>query len=93
MEDAHVSDTVYNWRDNRRGMRRANSILSVFIGGWTMTDRQKKGLGFLISGAVFLGVGGIFIGLPASPAWLDIVITSIGAVAQVVGLVVTLPEA
>lgn len=57
-----------------------------------MTDRQKKGLGFIISGAVFIGVGGVLIGLPATPAWVDTAVMIVGLIAQGVGLAVTLPE-
>lgn len=61
------------------------------IGGY-MTDRKKKGIGFLISGAVFVAFGGVFIAIPATPDWLGTVVGIIGLVANALGFVTVFPD-
>lgn len=57
-----------------------------------MTDRKKKGIGFLISGVVFLGVGGVFIGLDVTPDWLAMVIQGVGLIANLLGFATVFPD-
>lgn len=57
-----------------------------------MSDRKKKGLGFLISGIVFAVVGVLLLATTSSPVWLPTVIAAIGAVGNLVGLILVLPS-
>ena len=57
-----------------------------------MTDRKKKGIGFLISGVVFLGVGGVFIGMEVTPDWLAMVIQGVGLIANLLGFATVFPD-
>ncbi len=57
-----------------------------------MTDRKKKGVGFLISGSVFLAVGGIFLGLEVTPDWVSTVIGIIGLVGNALGFKTVFPD-
>lgn len=57
-----------------------------------MTARKKKGIGFLISGAVFVVAGGVFLGMPVTPDWLGPVMGLVGLVANFLGFVVVFPD-
>ena len=57
-----------------------------------MTARKKKGIGLLISGVVFAVVGGVFIGLEVTPAWVDTALVLVGVVANALGFVVVFPD-
>ena len=57
-----------------------------------MTDRKKKGVGFLISGIVFAGVGVAFISATATPEWIGTVIVLIGVVANALGFKTVFPD-
>jgi len=56
-----------------------------------MTARKKKGLGFIVSGGVFLIAGVICFATQATPVWFPTVISVIGLVANGLGLVTTFP--
>ena len=43
-----------------------------------MTDRKKKGVGFLVSGGLSIAAGIVFFVASATPDWLGIVIQGIG---------------
>jgi hypothetical protein len=58
-----------------------------------LNDRQKKGLGFIVTGVLFLGVGIITLAFNVAPGWVPTVLTIVSAVAGVIGLSVTLPDA
>jgi len=57
-----------------------------------MTDRKKRGIGFLISGIVFVVFGGVFIGIPATPDWLGTAVGIVGLVANALGFVTVFPD-
>ena len=57
-----------------------------------MTARKRKGIGLLISGVVFAVVGSIFIGLEATPAWVDTALVLIGVLANTLGFVTVFPD-
>ena len=57
-----------------------------------MTDRKKKGIGFLISGSVFLAIGGIFLGLEITPDWVGTVVGIVGLVANALGFSTVFPD-
>jgi hypothetical protein len=58
----------------------------------SMTTRKKKGVGLLISGAVFVVAGGVFIGMPTTPDWLGPAMSLVGLVANFLGFVVVFPD-
>lgn len=47
-----------------------------------MTARQKVGLGMLVSGALFLLLGVIFLTVAATPAWVGVVVLAAGVVCE-----------
>lgn len=57
-----------------------------------MTARKKRGVGFLISGAVFAAMGGIFLGTEVTPDWVATVIGVVGLVANALGFVTVFPD-
>jgi ABC-type uncharacterized transport system permease subunit len=57
-----------------------------------METRKKKGIGFMISGVVFLGVGGALFGIEATPDWLPIVVQGIGLIANLLGFSTVFPD-
>ncbi len=56
-----------------------------------MTERKKKGLGFFISGAVFIAVGIVLLVTISTPAWVSTVLSGIGLIGNLVGFVLVLP--
>ena len=58
-----------------------------------MTDRQKKGIGFLVTAAVFGLAGAVLLAVSVTPVWVPVVLDVIVVVAGVVGItVVAKPE-
>lgn len=58
-----------------------------------MTDRQKKGIGFLVTAAVFGLAGAVLLAFSVTPVWVPVVIDVLVVVAGVVGItVVAKPE-
>jgi len=57
-----------------------------------MTDRKKKGIGFMISGSAFLVVGGIFTFATATPDWVAGALALVGMVAQFFGFSTVFPD-
>ena len=57
-----------------------------------MTDRKKKGIGFMISGAAFLAVGGLFTFADLTPDWVAAAIALVGMVAQFFGFTTVFPD-
>jgi mannose/fructose/N-acetylgalactosamine-specific phosphotransferase system component IIC len=57
-----------------------------------MAPRKKKGIGFLVSGLVFLLVGGVFTWTAQTPEWLDIALQIIGALGNVLGFAIVFPD-
>lgn len=49
-----------------------------------MTTRQKLGIGMLVSGALFLLCGVVFLTLAVTPAWVGAIVLGAGAVCEVV---------
>jgi hypothetical protein len=56
-----------------------------------MTERKKKGLGFFISGVVFVAAGVVLWVTTGTPDWLNTVIAGIGLVGNLVGFALVLP--
>lgn len=57
-----------------------------------MDPRKKKGIGFIVTAALFATAGGVFIGTSATPDWLNVVFAGISALAGVFGLVIIVPD-
>jgi hypothetical protein len=57
-----------------------------------MDPRKKKGVGFIVTAALFAVAGGVFIGTSATPDWLNIVFAGVSALAGVFGLVIIVPD-
>jgi hypothetical protein len=57
-----------------------------------MTPRKKKGVGFIVTAALFALAGGVFIGTEITPAWLNVLMAGASALAGVFGLVIIVPE-
>lgn len=57
-----------------------------------MTPRQKKGIGYGITGGLFMLFGIVYGALPADPAWLDTVALVVGTVAGALGFRIVTPN-
>ncbi len=57
-----------------------------------MTPRKKKGIGFLVSGLVFLALGIILMVTTTTPAWVTTTLPIISGIANVIGLVLVIPS-
>ena len=58
-----------------------------------MTERQKKGIGYLVTAALFGLAGAILLAFTATPSWVVVVLDVAVAIAAVVGItVVAKPE-
>lgn len=57
-----------------------------------MTPRKKKGLGSIISGAIFIVVGIIIYTTTATPAWVPTALQLIGTVGGILGFVFVFPD-
>lgn len=58
-----------------------------------LTERQKKGIGYLVTAALFGLAGAILLAFTATPSWVVVVLDVAVAVAAVVGItVVAKPE-
>jgi len=58
-----------------------------------MTDRQKKGIGYLVGAAVFGLAGAVLLAFQLTPTWVPVVLDVIVVVAGVLGIaVVARPE-
>ena len=54
-----------------------------------MTDRQKKGVAFIATAALFAVTGGVLLATAATPAWVNVLIDGAVAVLAIFGIVVT----
>jgi len=58
-----------------------------------LSDRQKKGIGYLVSAAILALAGGALLIWTATPAWIPVVLNVAVAIAAVLGItVVASPE-
>lgn len=57
-----------------------------------MTGRKKKGIGYFISGAVFIGVGSAFMFFDATPEWVSTAMAIVGLVANFLGFTTVFPD-
>ena len=57
-----------------------------------MTARKKKGVGSLISGGLFIGVGIVLLSTTATPEWIGLAMNIIGAVANILGFALVYPD-
>lgn len=57
-----------------------------------MTDRQKKGVGFAVTSALFAICAVVFLAFTSTPDWVGIVLASVAAVANVVSIAITVPS-
>lgn len=53
-----------------------------------LTDRQKKGVGYLVSAVILALAGAALLIWTATPAWIPVVLNVAVAVAAVLGIVV-----
>jgi hypothetical protein len=54
-----------------------------------MTDRQRKGIGFLATAGVFAVAGGVLLLFQVTPTWVPVLIDAAVAVLAVFGIVIT----
>lgn len=54
-----------------------------------MTDRQRKGIAFIATAALFALGGGVLLATAATPVWVNVVIDGAVAVFAVFGIVIT----
>lgn len=57
-----------------------------------MSPRKKKGIGFFISGAVFLVVGFVFVSMDTTPEWVSSGISLVGLIAEFFGFSTVFPD-
>lgn len=57
-----------------------------------MTARKKRGIGFFVSGAAFVGAGVIMFAVTQTPEWLGTVFQLVGLVAGALGFTVVFPD-
>jgi len=57
-----------------------------------MTPRKKKGIGTMISGAIFIAVGAIVYATTATPEWVPTVLSVIGLVGNALGFIFVFPD-
>jgi hypothetical protein len=57
-----------------------------------MTDRQKKGLGTIVSGIVCVVVGIVLMAATQTPDWVVVGVNVVGVVASALGLVFYKPD-
>ena len=57
-----------------------------------MTDRKKKGIGFFVSGALFVVVGIFTATTGTAPEWFSAVLTAVGLAAEYFGFQVVYPD-
>ena len=57
-----------------------------------MTNRKKKGIGFFISGAVFIVAGFIFSTMDVNPVWLNSAMILVGMIAEFFGFKTVFPD-
>lgn len=56
-----------------------------------MTSRQKKGVGFAVTSALFALCAIVFLFFTSTPDWLATVLAAVAAVANVVSIAITVP--
>jgi membrane protein YdbS with pleckstrin-like domain len=54
-----------------------------------LSDRQKKGIGFIATAVLFALAGIVLLAFTATPAWVNIAIDAVVAVLAIIGIVVT----
>lgn len=57
-----------------------------------MDNRKKRGIGYMISGVVFLAVGGAMVGTDVTPEWLSLVVQGVGLIANMLGFATVFPD-
>ena len=57
-----------------------------------MTSRKKKGTGFAITGALFIGVAIAFFTTEVTPEWISTAIGIIGMIAEGLGFKIVYPD-
>lgn len=57
-----------------------------------MTSRKKKGIGYFISGTVFIVVGFVMTTMDADPAWLSAGLALVGLIAEFFGFQKVFPD-
>lgn len=57
-----------------------------------MSNRKKKGIGFFVSGAIFVVVGVFTATTGAAPEWFSGVLTAVGLAAEYFGFQVVYPD-
>lgn len=57
-----------------------------------MSPRKKKGIGFFISGIVFVVVGGVFVFAEATPEWVSAGMGLVGLIAEFFGFKTVFPD-
>ena len=54
-----------------------------------LTERQKKGVGFIVTAVLFAIAGVVILATVNTPTWVNIVIDGVVAVLGIIGIVIT----
>jgi hypothetical protein len=54
-----------------------------------LSDRQKKGIGFIATAVLFAVAGGVLLATVTTPTWVNVVIDGVVAVLGIIGIVVS----
>lgn len=65
--------------------------MKVGVKKMALSDRKKKGVGFIIGGLAFVLAGIVIMVTTSSPVWLDVMIGGIGWLGNTLGFVLILP--
>ena len=57
-----------------------------------LTPRKKRGIGFFITGGIFILFGGIVMKTVADPSWLTFIPLFVGLIAEYFGFKVVFPD-
>lgn len=57
-----------------------------------LSARQKKGIGFMVSGVIFFTIGVMTLMWHDLPAWMPTAFLMVSTISGVLGIAVTLPE-
>ncbi len=57
-----------------------------------LSQRKKVAIGFWVTGAVFIAVGGVVWNTQVNPNWLTIALPIVALVAEAIGIGITLPQ-
>lgn len=66
--------------------------LQFFARRFCMTERKRKGIGFIVTGVVTAVVGVILVTLTQTPEWVGVALSIITAICNVIGIAFVAPD-